>query len=345
MRITCPACSYRRDIPGSTVPANAAMATCPKCRHRFSFRTGVGLPDGDNFLLEQEPGQNSGNDSPNNSPDNSQDESQDKTTGSAPGETRGKDIWDHLDARGLSSGSAENGENSQGGPPEGGGETGEETVAPGFEPPHDGWDAPWERLDLHGFFQGFWLTIKGVMFAAPTFFKGLRVGNGFVRPLVFYILIMELEALSQYLWHTMGVGFMTDIEGLPESEAGIAAGVGMGMLLLLTPLLAAASLYLASGFFHLVLMIVRAESRGFEGTFRAVAYGSAPMILTVFPMVGTLAGSLWALVVTAIALKCIHRATYTQVVMAMLLQLALIVLLVAAIFMAGMGAGVGVVTQ
>ena len=331
MRITCPACGYRRDIPGSTVPSDAAVATCPKCRTRFSFRAGADAPEGDDFLLEQGRGQEpeiheEGDD------DSGEERPGDDSPDSAPGENREKDIWDRLGAGGFSTGS---GESSQDGPSEEGGQTGEETVAPGFEPPHEGYDAPWERLDLHGFFQGFWLTVKGVMFHAPAFFKGLRVGNGFGRPLIFYILIMELEALCQYLWHTMGIGLMTDMEGLPETETGMTAGIGMGMLLLITPLLVTVGIYLTSAFFHIVLMIVRAESRGFEGTFRAVAYGSAPMILAVFPVVGTLAGSLWALVATVIALKHVHRTTYLQVVLAMLLQLVLIVLLVTAIVMVG----------
>jgi hypothetical protein len=336
MRITCPACGYRRDIPGRTVPSNAAVATCPKCRHRFSFRAGAGLPDGDNFLLEQNPGQSSGADSPGKSPDNSQDYSQDSspdnTPGSAPGETREKDIWDHLDERGLSSGSAEGGGNSQDGPPDSGGQTGEETVDPDFEPPHGGWDAPWERLDLHGFFQGFWLTVKGVMFAAPTFFQGLRVGNGIARPLVFYILVMEFEALCQYFWHTMGMGFMADMEGMPESETGMVAGIGMGMLLLLTPLLAVVTIFITSALFHLTLMIVRAETRGFEGTFRAVAYGSAPMVLAVIPVVGAFAGFIWVLVVRVIALKHIHGATYIQIILATVLLITLIALLISLTF-------------
>ena len=214
MRITCPACGYRRDIPWSMVPADAAVATCPKCRTRFAFREGAGVPDDDNFLLEQGRGEEP--EIRKEEDGESRDDSPDKTQDSAPGENREKDIWDRLGAG--------SGERGQDGPPGDNGQAQAEAFAPGFDPPHDGWDAPWERLDLHGFFQGFWLTVKGVMFAAPTFFNGLRVGNGFARPLIFYILIMELEALCQYLWHTMGIGFMTDMEGVARVGGGHGGG-------------------------------------------------------------------------------------------------------------------------
>ncbi|NMC48501.1 MAG: hypothetical protein GYA47_03580 [Desulfovibrio sp.] len=38
MRITCPECGFTRNVPDDKVPATSAMATCPKCRHRFRFR-------------------------------------------------------------------------------------------------------------------------------------------------------------------------------------------------------------------------------------------------------------------------------------------------------------------
>ncbi len=39
MRITCPQCGFSRQIPDDKVPDTAELATCPKCSHRFRFRT------------------------------------------------------------------------------------------------------------------------------------------------------------------------------------------------------------------------------------------------------------------------------------------------------------------
>ncbi|QLA15155.1 hypothetical protein GD605_02875 [Desulfolutivibrio sulfoxidireducens] len=38
MRIICPECGFSRNVPDDKVPASSAVATCPKCRHRFRFR-------------------------------------------------------------------------------------------------------------------------------------------------------------------------------------------------------------------------------------------------------------------------------------------------------------------
>lgn len=38
MIIRCPECQFERSIDSSKIPSSAAIATCPKCRHRFRFR-------------------------------------------------------------------------------------------------------------------------------------------------------------------------------------------------------------------------------------------------------------------------------------------------------------------
>lgn len=44
MIIRCPQCEHSRSITESKIPATAELATCPRCKHRFRFRT-LHLPD------------------------------------------------------------------------------------------------------------------------------------------------------------------------------------------------------------------------------------------------------------------------------------------------------------
>ena len=39
MIIRCPQCEHSRSINESKIPSTAELATCPKCKHRFRFRT------------------------------------------------------------------------------------------------------------------------------------------------------------------------------------------------------------------------------------------------------------------------------------------------------------------
>ncbi|MFV0421146.1 YIP1 family protein [Oleidesulfovibrio sp.] len=54
MQIRCPECQFTRYVDETKIPPTAALATCPKCRHRFRFRD-FALPD--EFTLEPDPDQ------------------------------------------------------------------------------------------------------------------------------------------------------------------------------------------------------------------------------------------------------------------------------------------------
>jgi predicted Zn finger-like uncharacterized protein len=49
MQIRCPECQFTRHVDESKIPASAALATCPKCRHKFRFRD---FSQQDEFVLE-----------------------------------------------------------------------------------------------------------------------------------------------------------------------------------------------------------------------------------------------------------------------------------------------------
>jgi hypothetical protein len=194
-------------------------------------------------------------------------------------------------------------------------------------------DVPWERLEQYGFFQGFFQTLKAAMFSPTAFFEKMPVGGGTLKPLTFMLLIAELQAVSQFLMIMVGgVVGQADATGL----SGLFMGVGSFFMLVFYPIMYAAALYLSAAINHLFLMLFQSGSRGFEGTFRAVCYGGAPLILSVLPFIGPFIGGIWGLVTTIIAYKCIHQATYPRVAAAILTPIFLILLLaVFAVFIAG----------
>lgn len=192
---------------------------------------------------------------------------------------------------------------------------------------------PWERLEEYGFFQGFYLTIKAAMFSPTAFFESMPVGGGTLKPLTFMLLIAELQAVAQFLMIMVGgaVG-QADATGV----SGLFMGVGSFFMLVFYPIMYAAALYLSAAVNHLFLMLFQSGSRGFEGTFRAVCYGGAPLILSILPFIGPFIGGIWGLVTTIIAYKCVHQATYPRVVAAILTPIFLFLLLaVFAVFLVG----------
>ena len=45
VNITCPRCSFSRELPADRAPSKAVIATCPHCACRFRFVPGTGVTD------------------------------------------------------------------------------------------------------------------------------------------------------------------------------------------------------------------------------------------------------------------------------------------------------------
>lgn len=192
---------------------------------------------------------------------------------------------------------------------------------------------PFEQLDRYGFFGGLFTTIKLVLTAPRLFFAVMPVGGGVSKPLTFAILVAMIQALAQLAWGMAGL--TTAMELSTSGFVPVPYDATNGLFeLLFTPALAAITLYIFTGFYHLVLSLLRAGTQGFEGTFRALAYSYAPMITGIFPMptVEILMGwmvvyAIWSLVLTVIGFKHVHKASYLKVVPALLIPMLLAMIL------------------
>jgi len=178
---------------------------------------------------------------------------------------------------------------------------------------------PWENLGEEGFFPGFARTIKKAMFSPVDFFSGMPL-TGLGRPLVFYLILAEIQAVATFIWQMLGFVPMMGQHGQGAGLVGLGVmGLGSLALLIIYPVILTILLFVVSGINHLLLKICGAGDQGFEGTFRVVAYGNSPMILGVIPFVGAFIGSLWTIIVTVIGYKNMHAATYGRVILALLL--------------------------
>jgi hypothetical protein len=199
--------------------------------------------------------------------------------------------------------------------------TGEETKRGGR--PQKG--IPWENLREYGFFPGLIETIKLVMLQPQTFFSRLPLGQGYSKPLIFYLLVAEVQALAQFMWRMAGVA--------PQGQGGGdflglgLAGLSSLLVLILYPVFLAGMLFVVSALNHACLMAVKAGKKGYEGTFKVISYSNAPMVLAVLPLLGPLVGMVWTMVCTFLGFKYVHRTTNMRVLVAMILPLLLLLLL------------------
>ncbi len=188
-------------------------------------------------------------------------------------------------------------------------------------------DVPWERLDKFGLAGGFWQTLKRAMLRPQDFFGHMPL-RGLAMPLAFFLVVGCLQIAAQLFWDSAGMGPMDLLRQRPDTEQpGLSLSEGGYLLFIIYPLLLTVALFTLSGLHHLFLLASKAAQRGYEATFRAVAYGSAPLVLAAIPFIGDFVGLAWNLCITIIAYKYIHRTSYLRVGLAMLIPFAAFLLI------------------
>ena len=183
---------------------------------------------------------------------------------------------------------------------------------------------PWEDMPSLGFFAAFFRTIKEVLFTHTQFFQKMPVGNGMTAPLFYGVILGFVGALISVLLQYALFGSMGSFPG-GEGMEGMGGSIQLFqttfiiIYAIFLPLLIAIGLFIISGIFHLCLLIVGAGKRGFEATFRVVAYTSSTQVFAIVPVIGAFIMTIYNLVLWTIGFRESHRTTTGRALIAVLL--------------------------
>lgn len=389
MQIVCPKCHFARELPDDKVPANAKVATCPKCKIKFQFRD---LPE-DAASPGTPPPQPAGAASPPAAPPLPGSRQQLAASRvalkppTAPGEP-GEGIWNRLEAMAPesvppafdpdASPRSTPGQHQHTGYPktprlvknplEAADEANEATDAEGaFDEPaflrytragnqagrgtqdeygrpgssrdyagqgERSGTVPWEHARRHGgWLKALVATCKAVLFSPSEFFRTMPVGSGVSKPLQFAMLVGTIPMLFNYLLQLTGLSLI--FTSADDTDGALILGMSMAVLelilVLIMPLAIAIGLYVNGFLTTLALRICGAAGKGFEGTFRALAYCTAGGLFGIVPIVGPLVGAIWSLVLMLMGLKHIHGTSYGRVILAIVLLYAILILIMAVV--------------
>lgn len=304
MLIRCPECRFERTIDADAIPANAMMATCPRCQCRFRFRNPDGTPTAEGAAPAPVPPQQTAPPAqPPLPPDMEGDDplppgavvpripGEDAATPHAeekpsPAETPDEkpsvsgaqekpSFWEHFQKK-------KNGE-SRGG------------LAVALHA--DETDVPWEEPRRYNPLMALYQTILRVMFNAPRFFAALPASNGkLTRPLAFYLILGLFQTLVERMWYLMSLEAsapsITDPK-LQELLGDVAQSMSLPLTILMAPVMLAVQLCFFASVFYLMLRLVQPENVHFRSVFRVIAYSAAPTVVCVVPLIGPIAGSIW----------------------------------------------------
>jgi len=212
--------------------------------------------------------------------------------------------------------------------------------------PPSGGGTPWDRRGQIGFVAALFETTKDVLATPAEFFRRMPVTGGIGGPLLYALILGYLGVVISALYDTVfrtvmgdpfaGWGRRGELERiLPLLEGGSS----FLFQLILGPFLILFVTFVASGIYHLVLLLLGGANRGFEATFRVVCFGQAADVLVLIPFCGSLVAVVYYVVVAIIGLAEAHGTSRGTAAAAVLLP----ILLACCCCLAALAAGVGMV--
>lgn len=337
MKILCPQCEFGRDVPDDRLPGKAVIATCPRCKYRFRVSAaGVVSTDGlaPDALNEADAAgtadvacefarnrAESGGDDPlppgaiipgaaEEMPKNVRstdaatpvhaDTHAPVHTQASPAPESDFEAQQRLAREAYERQAAANAE-----------QEGVDSFA---------LDNPWENPQ-YGYPAAFYQTAMRVMFAAPRFFAGLAPAATQWRPLAFYLVVGVLQIVIERLWGEVLSSALAPAAGGDPQLQGLlqmlAPETSIAMTVLLRSAMITLELFFAAALYHLVFRLFTPAHANFSLVFQVLAYSSAPALLCIVPVAGSIAGFIWGLACSFIGCRYALRLSMAQTVMAL----------------------------
>lgn len=168
-------------------------------------------------------------------------------------------------------------------------------------------------------------TWRDILFHPTAFFRAMPQHATLGPALLYYLVIGIIAAALRLFWDTL----------LPSPEGNLLNDM-IGTMpvspivdFMVSPLLLLASLLVAAGITHLMVLTLVPGNAGVGATFRIFAFAYSPAILEAVPYLGAIAAFLWMTVLSVIGVREVHRTSTARAVTAVLVPI-----LIAAVFMA-----------
>jgi len=179
---------------------------------------------------------------------------------------------------------------------------------------------PWPPPEDAPVLPAFGATWKGATFDPGRFFAATPRDRGTGAAILFYLAVGILVAGATLFWDS--VPFFAD-NAMEDAWASDFGYLGLSPLVrfLLAPAVLMAGLYISAGVVHVLLLMFGGATHGFGTTVRTFCYANSPTLFGVVPIVGTLVGAAWSLVLTIIGLRTAHETETWKAVLAVLIPL------------------------
>ena len=323
MKITCPACSFTRDVDTGKLSPTAALATCPRCKERFRFREPAAVNQNEFPAREQATPESAEQPTPDD----------DALPPGAVIPPRKRDLQDEelfshprdKESSGRTStppdeDNRQDEDNEQEDPRRQAAEAYRRSAELPPLPDMQALSNPWEDPQ-DGYPAAFYHTVVRVLFAASRFFAGLVPQAQLVRPLLFFLIVGIILICAEQFW------FMVLAKVLApraESEPHLAQlltllsrDVSLPLVILARTAFISLKLFIAALLYHVMFRLIVPAKADFSLVFQVIAYASAPELLGIVPVLGSLAGFIWSIACSAVGCRYALRISWMQTALAL----------------------------
>jgi hypothetical protein len=175
---------------------------------------------------------------------------------------------------------------------------------------------PWPPTADESAFSAFVRTWQGATFQPRRFFRALPDELSTGSALLYYIVLGVLVAGAELFWVTIRPPALAYDSIL--SSVGGGAALDPLVEFLLSPLLLLVSIVISAGVTHALLRLFGGARLGFTQTLRVFAFAYSPMIFATVPVIGTIVGFIWMIVVAIAGVREGHQTTMGRAAAAVL---------------------------
>jgi len=164
------------------------------------------------------------------------------------------------------------------------------------------YECPWEQRESYGLWNAYFQTAGKCLFNPVELFSRLPPAGGYGNPILFAIFSSALSVpIGMLILTFLGkTGFSLSLIGIVLGFVCALVGAAIS-----TPI----ALFIWGGLVHGMLLMLQSENRGFQATFRALAYSSAPQLFSAVPLLGTTVAAVYSLVLAVIGLREVHHVS------------------------------------
>jgi predicted Zn finger-like uncharacterized protein len=308
MLIRCPECAFTREVDEHKIPPRAALATCPKCSHRFRFRA---LPDSEDnnarsasdhaedAKRQQTPPERQSAAKP---PEETPDPPDSKQKNAGQDEPASKDIWSALEDL--------HEPHKQQTPlpetPEKGSEESDQRQT-GSRPSRllaNAGSIPWEYKGGFCTPKGLVRTLLLVLTRTPEFFAGTPAKGSLIPAIVFAMLMNSLQ--FAVLIKTQLPLFEEMLLNKIEFSVGLALEISVLFMLAIIVVL-----LIFSWVINFIAKLTAPAAANFNITFKIVAYSTASLIFSLIPQAGFLMAELGSMLLCATGIRYAYKLKWS----------------------------------